>query len=110
MIWSMRVEATWFRSEKSPPLVLRSGCAFCGVFTADQDGEEDLCGEYPELDAAELRQGKAEDYADVCKAFGISFAELQAQATEDRVYVTLCPEFYREHARQEAAFATGRPF
>ena len=56
-----------------------------------------------------LRQGKAEEYAGVCKTFGISFAELQAQATEDREYVTLCPEFYREHARQEAAFATGRP-
>ena len=116
--WSPPVEGTraiaaWMRGQgfafRLQLAYEEPGCAFCGVFTADQDGEEDRCGEYLELDAAELRQGKAEEYAGVCQAFGISFAELQAQATEDREYVTLCPEFYREHARQEAAFTTGRP-
>ena len=76
-----------------------SGCAFCGVFTADQDGEEDQCGEYAELDADMLREGKEEDYEDVCQSFDISFADLQARATEDTEYVTLCPDFYRDHAR-----------
>jgi hypothetical protein len=106
--WSPPVEGTraiaeWMRGQgfafRLQLTYEESGCAFCGVFTADEDGEEDLCGEYVEPDAAELRQGKAEDYADLCKSFGISFAHLQAQATEDMEYVTLCPDFYREHAR-----------
>jgi len=93
--------ADWLRSQDFAfTLTLsyhESGCAFCGVFTADQDGEDDLCGEYLELDAEELRAGNAEDYAAVCKSFGISFPDLQARATDDVDYVTLCPDFYQPY-------------
>lgn len=82
------------------------GCAFCGVFTADENSEEDRNGDFVELDAAEIRQGKAEDYAEVCQTFGISFADLQAKATGDIECVTLCPNFYREHSHIDHVTAT----
>jgi len=104
--WSPPIEGTtaiadWLRGQggafKITLSYVEPGCAFCGVFTADQDNEDDRCGEYCELDAKELRAAKAEDYAAVCKTFGIRFADLQARATEDVEYVTLCPDFYQPY-------------
>lgn len=105
--WSPPVEGTrviaeWLRAQgfafQIELTYQESGCAFCGVFTADQHGDEDQCGDYQELDAEELRNGKEEDYAGECERYGISFAELQARATEDMEYIVLCPDFYRPHA------------
>lgn len=70
--------------------------AFCGVYTADQHGELDQHGDYIEVEAEELRQGKAEDYAGLCQSFGISFEALQARAEEGVEYVTLAPTFYTD--------------
>ncbi len=78
-----------------------SGCAFCGMFTADQDDEEDQCGEYAELDGDMLRadDADAEEYTGVCTSFGITFEALKERASGGMDYVILCPDFYQPYTR-----------
>jgi hypothetical protein len=93
--------AGWLRSQgfafQLKHAFVESGMAFCGVFTADEHGQEYHCGDYVELDAEDLRTGKQEDYTAICQDFDISFPDLQARATEDRQYVTLCPDYFKPY-------------
>jgi hypothetical protein len=108
--WSPPVEGTrlvaeWLR-EQGFSFQLRhsyeeGGNSFCGVFTADEDGEQDQCGDYVELDAVDLRadDAKAEDYAGICQSFGMTFEALKERAKGEMDYVILCPDYYQPYAR-----------